>query len=86
MVTNSIYLFSIALISYLDSYKAELWKSLSMNDGVKTLFGLSHSCDPTIAQFATDIINTLQLEGISLNIVRRLYNSKSILFRASRNL
>lgn len=45
-----------------DHYKMEVWRTLSMNDGVKTLFNLAKSPDHSISQLASLIISTLQLE------------------------
>ena len=42
----------------------EVWKALSMNDGVNALFSLMTSDDTTIAQLATMISSMLQLEGM----------------------
>ena len=52
-----------------DHYKMEVWRTLSMNDGVKTLFSLSKSQDHSIAQLASLVISTLQLEGMKIIII-----------------
>lgn len=48
-----------------DQYKVEVWKALSMNDGVNTLFRLTKSDDVAIQHLASMITELLQLEGTS---------------------
>jgi len=51
-----------------DQYKVEVWKSLSMNDGVQTLFNLAKSRDSHISQLANVITNMLQLEEPAIRV------------------
>lgn len=52
----------------LETYKVEVWRCTSMNEGVGIIFDLSRSSDAPIAKLATEVINILQLEGTSSQI------------------
>jgi len=58
-------LFSLSCLLSLirnDQYRVEVWKALSVNEAVGAIFSLCKSSDVLIAQLATQIISSLQLE------------------------
>jgi len=58
-------LFSLSCLVTLSKnnhYKIEVWRTLSMNNGVSPLFALAKCPDPSISQLAALIVDTLQIE------------------------
>lgn len=53
---------SLLILSKSETYKLEVWRCLSINDGVGILFTLSRSLDPIISKLADEVVSTLQLE------------------------
>lgn len=62
---RQVQLFSLSSLLVLvksETYKVEVWRCTSMNEGVGIIFELSRSKDGSISKLASDVISVLQLE------------------------
>ncbi|EGG15653.1 hypothetical protein DFA_10495 [Cavenderia fasciculata] len=51
-----------------DQYKVEVWKGLSVNNGVQSIFVLLHSTHPKVVELARKIADQLQIEEPSVTV------------------
>ncbi|KYQ90715.1 hypothetical protein DLAC_09350 [Tieghemostelium lacteum] len=51
-----------------DQYKVEVWKGLSVNNGVQSIFLLLHSSHPKVVELARKIADQLQIEEPSVTV------------------
>eukprot|EP01132_Coremiostelium_polycephalum_P004004 gene4004-5007_t len=66
-----------------DQYKVEVWKGLSVNNGVQSIFMLLHSQHPKVVDLARKIADQLQIEEPSVTVnttkigndLKKLFNS-----------
>ncbi|KAF2077510.1 hypothetical protein CYY_001209 [Polysphondylium violaceum] len=67
-----------------DQYKVEVWKGLSVNNGVQSIFLLLHSPHPKVVELARKIADQLQIEEPSVTVnttkigsdLRKLFNNQ----------